>query len=114
MTSTERIKLKNKESIVVAFHKLLKAAQAGSEVLLLDKRDVVANCAVQEYNDTLSDTSQGTSYAQFVDDLAEVFARQAIREQTGQPKKPNLQQMQNADQMLSGILRSLTTESKNK
>ena len=110
MTSTPPLKLKNRKSIVVAFHKLIKAASEGSDVLLLDMRDRFANRAVQEYNDALSDEEFDSDYGRYLDRLAEVFSRQEMRGQTGSPKMPNAVQLAEADRILATLLRKRTNE----
>jgi hypothetical protein len=98
---TVSAKLQNPKSLVVAFHKLLKAAREGSEVLLLDKRDRYANLAVQEYNDAVSDTENDFDYACYIDLLAEHFALQEMSGRVGEPKMPNHAQLAEADRVLS-------------
>ena len=92
------------KSIVIAFHKLLKAARKGSDVLLLDKRDRFANRAVQEYNDALSDTECESEYALHLDRLAEMFLRQEMAGNVGSPKMPSRAQLDEADKVLSSLL----------
>ena len=97
--------LKNPKSIVIAFHKLLKAAREGSgDVLLLDKRDRFASRAVQEYNDALSDAEYDAAYAGYVDRLAEGFSRQEMAGRVGSPKMPNDAQLEKADRILASLL----------
>jgi hypothetical protein len=96
--------LKHPKSIVVAFHKLLKAAHEKSDVLFLDKRDQFANRAVQEYNDALSDTDFKSDYARYVDRLAATFSHQEMSGQVGTPKMPSLAQLEKADRILSSLL----------
>ncbi len=105
MTSTPAPKWQNPKSLVVAFHKLLKAARDGSDVLLLDKRDRYANRAVQEYNDALSDAEYDSGYARYVDLLAEHFARQEMAGRVGSPKMPNHAQLEEANRLLSLLLK---------
>lgn len=96
--------LKNRRSIVIAFHKLLKAARQESEALLLDMRDSSANQAVQEYNDVLSDKKADPLYRKYVDLLAETFSANDAAGKTGPPLMPNKQQLLAADRLLSRIL----------
>ena len=96
--------LTHRKSVVIAFHKLLKAARDGAEVLLLDQRDGAANLAVQEYNDHIADESDDPEYARFTDQLAEIFDRQ-VSQGTGKPKMPSDAQLISADQVLGSILK---------
>lgn len=96
--------LKNRRSIVIAFHKLLKALRQDSEVLLLDMRDSSANQAVQEYNDVLSDKKVDPLYRNYVDLLAETFNNNDVAGKTSPPLMPNQQQILVADRLLSRIL----------
>lgn len=105
MTPIPDPKWKNPKSLVVAFHKLLKAAREGSDVLLLDKRDRYANRAVQEYNDALSDAEYDSDYARYLDRLAEQFSRQEMSGRVGSPKMPNQTQLEEADRVLSLLLK---------
>jgi len=106
MPTQSSAKLKHPKSIVIAFHKLLKAAREGTEVLLLDKRDRFANRAIQEYNDALSDTEHDADYARYSDRLAEIFSRQEMAGRVGSPKMPSSVQLTEADRMLSALLHS--------
>lgn len=110
MASTPAPKLKNPKSLVVAFHKLLKAAREGSDVLLLDKRDRYANRAVQEYNDALSDAEHDSDYARYLDRLAEQFSRREMAGRVGTPKMPNQAQLEEADRMLTLLLQKRPDE----
>ncbi len=105
MTSTPVPNVKNPKSLVVAFHKLIKAAREGSDVLLLDKRDRYANRAVQEYNDALSDAEYDSDYAHYLDRLAEQFSRQEMSGRVGMPKMPNQAQLEEADRVLTLLLK---------
>jgi len=97
-------KTKNPKSIVVALHKLLKAAREESTVLLLDKRDQFANRAVQEYNDALADSECDPAYVRFLDRLAENFSRQEMMGRVGSPKMPSDAQLEEADRLLTSVL----------
>lgn len=99
-------KLNHSLSIVVAFHKLMKAAKQKSEVILLDARDISANHAMQEYNDSVSEVDEDPKYRQFVDRLAERFSKQEQmgKESMGNPVMPNRRQLEDADQTLTLIL----------
>lgn len=106
MSQSADTKLNHSLSVVVAFHKLLKASRQKAEVLLLDVRDVSANCAVQEYNDSVSEVAEDQAYRQFVDRLAERFSKQeqAGKEGMGNAVMPNRKQLEEADRLLSRIL----------
>ena len=106
MSRTEETKLNHSLSVVVAFHKLLKAARQKAEVLLLDVRDVSANHAIQEYNDSVSEAADDQAYRQFVDRLAERFSKQeqTAKEGMGNPVMPNRKQLEEADRILSVII----------
>jgi hypothetical protein len=95
-----------KRSVIIAFHKLLKAARDGSEVLLLDMRDCYANLSIQEYNDGTSenDAMFESAYGQFVDGLAARFDMYAGTQGTGQPKMPSASQLAVAGQLLESLL----------
>lgn len=94
------------KSVMIAFHKLLKAARDGSEVLLLDMRDCHANYGIQEYNDGDPDYEVpfDPAYGQFVDGLAARFDRYAGTQGTGQPKMPSASQLAVAGQLLESLL----------
>jgi len=100
-----------KLSLIVAFHKLLKAARDGSEVLLLDMRDCHANPGIQAYNDDNADddTVFETAYGQFVDGLAAKFDSYANTRGTGQPKMPSASQLAIAEQLLESLLKRTNT-----
>jgi hypothetical protein len=96
-----------RKSVIVAFHKLLKAARDGADVLLLDIRDKHANNSIQEYNDGNAgdhDTLE-SSYGQFIDSLAARFDQHANTQGTGQSKMPSESQLQVAEQLLASLLR---------
>lgn len=105
MSSTPSPKLKHKKSVVVAFHRLIKAASEGSDVLILDIRDKHANSAVQEYNDLVSDEEFDTSYARFLDRLAESFSYMEMCGRTSSNKMPNRVQLEEADRVLAFLMR---------
>lgn len=96
--------LRNNASIVVAFHKVLKAARKNSEVILLDMFDASANQAMQEYNDALSDGEVDPNYRRHVDRLAEKFNSNSMSGKTGQPLMPNERQLMTADRLLTRLL----------
>jgi len=102
---------RHKLSVIVAFHKLLKAAQDGSEVLLLDMRDRHANPGIQSYNDDNADDDAAfeSAYGQFVDGLAAKFDCYANTHGTGQPKMPSASQLDVAGQLLESLLKRAKT-----
>ena len=98
-------------SVIVAFHKLLKAARDGSEVLLLDMRDCHANPGIQAYNDDNAgdDEMFESAYGRFVDSLAEKFDRYANMSGTGHPKMPSKDQLHVAERFLESLLKRRET-----
>ena len=110
MSQSADTKLNHSLSLVVAFHKLLKAARQKAEVLLLDVRDTSANRAFQEYNDSVSEIADDPAYRQFVDRLAERFSKQELagKEGMGNPVMPNRRQLEEADRILTLVLEGKT------
>ena len=98
--------LTHNTSVVIAFHKLLKAARDGVEVFLLDSRDSFAGEAMQAYNDAHFDKSQNTVYGQFVDQLSGKFHRKSVRCEVAPPKCPSDEALIAADRALSRLLGS--------
>ena len=110
MSQSADTKLNHSLSVVVAFHKLLKASRQKAEVLLLDVRDNSANRAMQEYNDSVSEVADDQAYRQFVDRLAERFSKQEQtgKEGMGNPVMPNRGQLEEADRILSVLMEKIT------
>ena len=93
------------QSILIAFHKLLRAAQADEpvDVLLLDSRDKFASAAIHEYNDAYNDEYRETEYGKFLDKLAEDFEQRRQNGRVGVSKMPTQEQLEAAAETLASL-----------
>jgi len=101
---------RNRTSVLIAFHKLLKAAKEGSDVFLLDMRDKFASRGLLEYNDESREELEQSKdaltrdYGDFIDQLAEAFVQYSMKSQLGSPKPPSQEALRKADELLCSLL----------